>query len=412
MRTILLVLPLSLCSLATPALCADDPIIVDHGCTDITKIPPQWIEAAKQQLNIAYGHTSHGSQITEGMNGLVTFTGGVGGPQFAWNDGGTGGALDLHDYAMAGDVGSYPQWVNETRDYLDDPANSDVNVIIWSWCGQVSIYSAQDMIDRYLAPMTQLELDYPDVKFVYMTGHLNYWYMAHTNARNQQIRDYCIANDKILYDFAHIESFDPDGTYFPYANDDCSYWDASGTLIGNWATEWQNSHTEGVDWYYCYSAHSQPLNANQKAYAAWWLWARLAGWSEDDGSLTSDKTSISASTGGRVIFSLDAGQTNAKRNYWLLGSASGTSPGLRLRGGLVTLPLNPDRYMQRALLQANGPGFLNFHSRLDRSGRARATLNTLGPLPASMVGVQFHYAYLLSSPFDYVSNPVPVEITP
>ena len=34
------------------------------------------------------------------------------------------------------------------------------------------------------------------------------------------------------------------------------------------------------DWYSCSSAHSQPLNANRKAYAAWWLWARLAGWSD------------------------------------------------------------------------------------------------------------------------------------
>jgi len=25
-------------------------------------------------------------------------------------------------------------------------------------------------------------------------------------------------------------------------------------------------------------AHSQPLNANLKAFAAWWLFARLAGW--------------------------------------------------------------------------------------------------------------------------------------
>jgi hypothetical protein len=65
--------------------------------------------------------------------------------------------------------------------------------------------------------------------------------------------------------------------------------------LGNWATEWQTSHTEGEDWYSCSSAHSQPLNANQKAYAAWWLWARLAGWedpftndTDGDGEFTID----------------------------------------------------------------------------------------------------------------------------
>jgi hypothetical protein len=40
---------------------------------------------------------------------------------------------------------------------------------------------------------------------------------------------------------------------------------------------------EGVDWYNCDSAHSQPLNANRKAYAAWWLWCRLAGWNPASG---------------------------------------------------------------------------------------------------------------------------------
>jgi len=28
----------------------------------------------------------------------------------------------------------------------------------------------------------------------------------------------------------------------------------------------------------CGSAHSEPLNANLKAYASWCLFARLAGW--------------------------------------------------------------------------------------------------------------------------------------
>ena len=76
--------------------------------------------------------------------------------------------------------------------------------------------------------------------------------------RNQQIRQYCEDNNKVLFDFADIESYDPDGTYFldQGANDNCDY---SG---GNWATEWQNSHVEGVDWYGCSSAHSQALNAN------------------------------------------------------------------------------------------------------------------------------------------------------
>ncbi len=89
----------------------------------------------------------------------------------------------------------------------------------------------------------------------------------------------CANNDKVLYDFAHIEHCDPDGTCFEYVNDDCSYYDGpGGNLLGNWAAEWQDTHTEGVDWYNCSSAHSQSLNANRKAYAAWWLWASLSGW--------------------------------------------------------------------------------------------------------------------------------------
>jgi len=123
--------------------------------------------------------------------------------------------------------------------------------------------------------MSGLEVDYLDVRFVYMTGHTDgSGLTGNLHVRNQQIRDYCEANDKILYDFEDIESYDPDGTYFGDRNvtDSCAY---DG---GNWAIEWQNSHTQGVDWYDCDSAHSEPLNANLKAYAAWWLWARLAGW--------------------------------------------------------------------------------------------------------------------------------------
>lgn len=270
---------------------AADAIIIDHHATDITAIPQSAIEQAKADLHIAYGHTSHGSQLTTGMTGLVAFSNGGGlglslpADIFEWNDGGSDGALDLHDYAMGGDVGYYPQWVTNTHSYLDNPGNSDVNVIVWSWCGQVDDkYAAGTLESEYLTPMAQLEADYPNVKFVYMTGHVDIWDDADNKAANEAIRAYCSANDKILYDFADIERYDPDGIYYAYVHNNCKYYDANTTLLGNWATEWQDSHAEGVDWYDCDSAHSEPLNANRKAYAAWWLWARLAGWTPAAGN--------------------------------------------------------------------------------------------------------------------------------
>ncbi len=270
-----------------------EAIIIDHNCTEITQIPEWAIVLAKNNLHIGYGHTSHGSQITDGMMGLVDFAN-SGGKElslpediFAWNNGGTDGALDLEEGSgysagwLAGDCGSYGQWEIETREYLDDPSHSDVNVIIWSWCGQVDNKYASGTLDReYLTPMTQLEADYPDVTFVYMTGHVDHWDDANNKAANQMIRDFCIANGKVLYDFADIESYDPDGTCFEFPDDNCNYYNSADntTSLGNWAMEWQDSHTQDVDWYNCSAAHTEPLNANQKAYAAWWLWARLGGW--------------------------------------------------------------------------------------------------------------------------------------
>jgi hypothetical protein len=220
-----------------------DPIIVDHTCTDITWIPEAAIVKAKAVLHIAYGHTSHGSQIIDGMDGLVAFANGggkglsVAKDIFAWNHGGVGGALDLHDRAMVDDVGYYPQWVDSTRAYLNNPQNAAVNVIMWSWCGQVSgRYADGTLFLAYLNPMKQLERDYPNVTFVYMTGHVDHWDDANNKAANQIIRDYCEANNKVLYDFSDIESHDPNGVYYPFPSDNCDYHASqTGALLGNWA---------------------------------------------------------------------------------------------------------------------------------------------------------------------------------
>lgn len=274
-------------------------IVADHTHTDLTVVPEAAVLQARQNLHIAYGHTSHGSQITDGMSGLVAFmnakkSDGFSDNLFTFANGGTGGVLDYRDFygnfggvGIADDLGAPNRtaWESATRTYLGTPngqgrgsARPEINVIMWSWCGQVD--GSQTEIQNYLNLMSGLERDYPGVRFVYMTGHLNGGGAAgNVNVRNNQIRDYCRTNNKVLFDFADIESYDPDGLvhYMPLNCDDgCNY-----TLNGashNWAIEWQNSHTQDVDWYDCGSAHSQPLNANRKAYAAWWLWARLAGW--------------------------------------------------------------------------------------------------------------------------------------
>ena len=267
-------------------------IIIDHHNTKLANIPPEWIIAAKQNLHIAYGTTSHGSQLPYGMTGLVDWKGDF----YAWNKGGTNSALDLREFSgssfgypevstVAYDLGNpnYTAWAAATRQYL--AIHPEINVVIWSWCAHMATGDAS-VIQNYLNLMAALESDFPNVKFIYMTGKTigGYWGDEDGGAyyhyrRAKEIREHCLKNNRILYDFADIESWDPDDNWYgdKLVNCDCSY-DSDGDYVQdrNWAIEWQNANPG--EWYDCYSAHSQPLNANLKAYAAWHLWARLAGW--------------------------------------------------------------------------------------------------------------------------------------
>ena len=274
--------------------------IIGHEAARLSilrSIPASAIAAAKSELSVYYGHTSHGSQLITGMDYLDDFMGNSG----------------QYDYSFIydgnwNDAGNYPDWYDDTVDYLGDvngdgrgSTHPEVNVVMWSWCWQLSSMTSETLRSNYLEPMTELEAIYPGVKFVYMTGHLDGTGEAgNLNLRNEEIRAYCEANDKWLYDFADIESYDPDdvGYLDRYATDGCNYdYNGDGTTSEtdedtaepingdrNWATDWQNSHTEGVDWYDCLPssvAHSKPLNGNLKAYAAWYLFARIAGWDGD-----------------------------------------------------------------------------------------------------------------------------------
>jgi uncharacterized repeat protein (TIGR01451 family) len=201
------------------------------------------------------------------------------------------GTLSLADRTPSGDLGNPDRttWATRTRDYLNG-AGSNRNVVVWSWCGQAD--TTVENINLYLSLMNGLEQDYPGVTFVYMTGHLNGSGVAgNLNQRNEQIRAYCVANNKVLFDFADIESYDPDGDYFldRAAEDDCDY------DSGNWADEWCAANVGDPLCASCSCAHSRSLNCNLKARAFWWMLARIAGW--DGGAVDQGQARKTASTG-------------------------------------------------------------------------------------------------------------------
>lgn len=249
-----------------------EAIIIDHTCTSISEIPEHWIQKAKAEFGIAYGHTSHGSQIISGMRALNTKS-----KLYAFDSFGGNKTLTISDQELRGDLGNpnRTSWADRTRKLLRAWEDT-FNLIIWSWCGQVSSASEED-INTYLHLMDQLEREFPGVVFVYMTGHLDgSGVYGNLNLRNNQIRDFCKRNKKILFDFADIESYDPEGNSYldKNANDNCDY--RENGMRKNWANEWCESNPGECSQYPC--AHSKSLNCDLKAKAFWWMLARIAGW--------------------------------------------------------------------------------------------------------------------------------------
>jgi hypothetical protein len=128
--------------------------VIGHTCIKLDQVPLKWIEKAKSDLHIAYWHTSHGSQIVSGLLDLTEFKK----SPYIYKTGSPDGSIDLRDNPLGVwmDLGSpnNKAWAQETRKYLEK--NKDINVVMWSWCGQLSTAN-KGYVKSYLDLMQALE---------------------------------------------------------------------------------------------------------------------------------------------------------------------------------------------------------------------------------------------------------------
>lgn len=251
---------LAVCVLFISGVLFSQGIIIDHTNTDITQIPDTWISKVKSLLKIHYAHTSHGEQISVGLERLSEAD-----SKYAfYPDNCTMPQTTQYLSLMEGHY-TYsacrtyvtPEYYwegSEALNYTRAALNSnDINVSLWAWCTQLDYYS-QAQTQAYLDAMSQLESEYPGVTFIYLTGNAQSEEQNRYDGNNQ-IRNYCRDNNKILFDFADL---------------DCWY---NGEQHTQGGIPMEHPQYNGDQ-----AGHTTYESCDNKGKAFWWLLARVAGW--------------------------------------------------------------------------------------------------------------------------------------
>ncbi len=274
----------------------------------LRNIPEEYINWARNNLHIAYQHTSHGTHVSYGLFGLQDFQPGDRELFGITNNNPTTDKLDFHDYALgdyaeegtdAADLSrNETAFIQATRNYLDDSQNAAINVVMWSWCD----ITGHNISENYLPGMQTLIDEYGvggskigtgsgqrenAVTFIFMTGHANPGSnVGDGNPRDQAelITNYCKLHNYFCLDYYSIDTHDMNDNYWEDTGDNGN----SDSYGGNFYHDWQNAHTLGEDYYEnksapdgdvtCGDHNDQHITANRKAFAMWYILACIAGY--------------------------------------------------------------------------------------------------------------------------------------
>lgn len=129
---------------------------------------------------------------------------------------------------------------------------------------------------------------------------------------------------------------------------------------------------------------------------------------------SSSAPGVSVTTGGTLSFDLAAGSTQPGQLFLILGSATGTSPGIPW--GDVVLPLAYDPYFLYTLSHVFSSSWFYAYGNLTPQGTATSLLFVPAGLDPALTGLTLHHAFValdaeLLTP-TFVSNPVSTTILP
>lgn len=133
------------------------------------------------------------------------------------------------------------------------------------------------------------------------------------------------------------------------------------------------------------------------------------------GMLLHGHTHLGISGGAQQDFLLLGGTDLALKFHWIVGSASGTSPGVLITPGLL-VPLNVDSYALSTVYSPGLPPLVGSIGLLDQDGVSVRSFVVPFGLAATLAGITLHHAYLVYDPFTLVfedaSNAVPLTLVP
>ena len=237
------------------------PIIIDHNSiSEFASLSDTAIDAVQADIRWHYAHTSHGGQLTSGLQRLENsdskYSISIGNSYLPTE----AGALNIFNgqesdtYITPEEYWKTTDGIQDTEDVLNH--NPTINVSAWAWCTQLNYYSTATVQD-YLDQMAAFEAEFPDVTFVYMTGNAQATGSsgAKRYANNNLIRDWVENSDhRVLFDFADLDAWWFNG----------SEWEQATYEYNGQTIPVEHSHFHGSE-----CGHTTYESCEQKGKAVW-----------------------------------------------------------------------------------------------------------------------------------------------